>query len=113
VGLKLNGTYQLLVYAYLNLLGDNTDIIQKNTESLTNICKEVDPEANAKNSMLLSRHQNGGQNHDVKKAKRSFENVAQFKYLVKTVSNQNLIHEEIKKRFLFFVLFKVLEFYLS
>jgi hypothetical protein len=30
--------------------------------------------------MLLSRHQNAGQNHDIKRANRSFENVAQFKY---------------------------------
>jgi hypothetical protein len=31
-------------------------------------------------------------------AKRSFKNVSQFKYLQTTVTNQNLIQEEIKKR---------------
>jgi hypothetical protein len=33
-----------------------------------------------------------------KMANRSFENVAQFKYLGITVTNQNLIKEEIKRR---------------
>jgi hypothetical protein len=48
--------------------------------------------------MLLSRHQNGGQNHDIKIANRSFENVAHFKYLRATVSNQNSIQEDIKRK---------------
>jgi hypothetical protein len=48
--------------------------------------------------MSLSCHQNAGQNHDVKIANRSFENVAQFRYLQMTVTNQNLIQEEIKRR---------------
>jgi hypothetical protein len=48
--------------------------------------------------MLLSRHQNVGQNQDIKIANRSFENVSQFKYLGTTVKNQNLIEEEIKRR---------------
>jgi hypothetical protein len=48
--------------------------------------------------MLLSRHQNVGQNRDTKIAKRSFENVSQFKYLGTTVTNKNLIQEEIKRR---------------
>jgi hypothetical protein len=35
VGRKLNGTHQLLVYADdVNLLGDNDDIIKKNTQAL-------------------------------------------------------------------------------
>jgi hypothetical protein len=48
--------------------------------------------------MLLSRHQNAGQIHNIKIGDRSFENVAQFKYLGTTVTNKNLIGEEIKRR---------------
>jgi hypothetical protein len=48
--------------------------------------------------MLMSHHQNAGQNHDIKIANRSFENVAQFKHLATAVTNQNLIQEEIKRR---------------
>jgi hypothetical protein len=48
--------------------------------------------------MLLSRHQNAGQNWDIEIANRSFENVPQFKYMGTTVTNQNLIQEEIKRR---------------
>jgi hypothetical protein len=35
--------------------------------------------------MLLSRHLNAGQNHDIKTANGSSENVAQFKYFLTTV----------------------------
>jgi hypothetical protein len=48
--------------------------------------------------MLLTRHQTVSQNRDIKIANRSFENVSQFKYLGTTVTNQNLIQEEIKGR---------------
>jgi hypothetical protein len=40
----------------------------------------------------------GGQNRGIKTANRSFENVIQFEYLEMTVTNQNLIQEEIKRR---------------
>jgi hypothetical protein len=48
--------------------------------------------------MLLSRHQNAGQNHAIKIANRRFKNVAQFKYLGTTVTNENLIQMEIMRR---------------
>jgi hypothetical protein len=42
VGLKLNVTPQLLVYADdVNLLGDNIDAIKKNMENLTDGRKEI------------------------------------------------------------------------
>jgi hypothetical protein len=101
VGLKLNGTHQLLIYADdLSLLGDNIDIVNKNTETLIGASKEVGLEVNAEKTkyMLLSRHQNTVKNNDIKTANRSFENVAQFKYLGTTVTNQNFIQEETKRR---------------
>jgi hypothetical protein len=100
VGLKLNGTHQLLAYADdVNLLADNIDTINKNTESLIDASKETGLEINVNKTkyMLLSRHQNLGQNRDIKIANISFENMSQFKYLGTTVTNQNLIQEEIKR----------------
>jgi hypothetical protein len=93
VGLKWNGTHQLLVYAdEVNLLGDNINTIQKNIETLTDASKEVGLKVNAEKTKykLLFHHQNAVQNHDIQTANRSFENVAQFKYLGMKVTNQNL-----------------------
>jgi hypothetical protein len=59
VGLKLNGTHQLLAYADdVNLLGDSIDTIKKNTETLIDASKEVGLEINVEKTknMLLSRH---------------------------------------------------------
>jgi hypothetical protein len=67
VGLKLNGTHQLLVYADdVNLLGDDIETIKKNTQTLIDAGKEVGLEVNTEETkyMLLSRQQSGGQNHD-------------------------------------------------
>jgi hypothetical protein len=81
----------------VNLLGGNIDSVKKNTEPLIDATKEVGLEVNAEKTkyMLLSRHQNAGQNHDIKIANRSFENVSQFKYLGTTIRNENMIQKEI------------------
>jgi hypothetical protein len=99
--LKLNGTHKLLDHADdVNLLGDSIDTIKINTETLTDASKEVVLETDAQKTkyMSLSRHRNGGQSLDIKRDNRSFENVSQLKYLGTTVTNQNLIQEEIDRR---------------
>jgi hypothetical protein len=66
VGLILNVTHQQLVNADdVNLLGDNIDTIKRNTQTLIDASKEVGLEVKAEKTkhMLLSRHQNVGQNH--------------------------------------------------
>jgi hypothetical protein len=75
-------------------------IKKKNTEALIDASKEVDLDVNIEKTkyMLLSCHQNAGQNHEMKIGNRSFGNVAQIKYLAMKVTNQNLIQEGIKGR---------------
>jgi hypothetical protein len=49
--------------------------------------------------MIKSQHLNSGQNQNIRTANESFENVAKFKYLGMTLTNQNDIHDEIKSSF--------------
>jgi hypothetical protein len=91
VGLRLNGTHQLLAYADDgNLLGDNTYTVKKNTETLIDASKEVGLEMNLEKTkyMLLSRHQNVDRNRDIKITNISFANLSQFRYLGATITNQ-------------------------
>jgi ABC-type siderophore export system fused ATPase/permease subunit len=72
-GLKLNGTHQHLAYADdVNLLGENMDAINKNTETLTEASKEVGLEVNVEKTkhMFASHYQNAGQNQVIKIAKK-------------------------------------------
>jgi hypothetical protein len=65
----LNGTHQLQAYADdVNLLRDNIDTIDKNTETLIDARKEVGLEiiVEKTNYILLSRHQNAGKNLGIK-----------------------------------------------
>jgi hypothetical protein len=52
----------------VNLLGDNIDTAKKNMETLIEGIREVGLEINVEKTkhMLLSRHQNVGQNQDIK-----------------------------------------------
>jgi hypothetical protein len=100
-GLKLNGTHQLLAYTdHVKPLGADIDTINRNTETLIDASREVGIEVNAMKTtyMVGSRDQNAGQTREIKIGNRSFGNVSQFRYLGMTVTNQNLIQEEIKRR---------------
>jgi hypothetical protein len=45
--------------------------------------------------MLMFHEKNAGQNHDTKIGNKSLKGVPKFKYLGRTLTNQNCIHEEI------------------
>jgi hypothetical protein len=66
-----------------------TDTRKKNTETLTDVSKEIGLEMNAKKTkcVLLSHHQKEGQNHNIKIADRCFKNATKIKYLGTTVTN--------------------------
>jgi hypothetical protein len=72
----------------------------ENTETLLEASRYIDLEMNVEKTkyMIMSCHPNSGQHQNIRTANESFENVAKFKYLGTTLTNQNDIHDEIKSR---------------
>jgi hypothetical protein len=78
---------------------ERTDTVKENTEDLLDASKEIGLEVNPeKKCMLMSYYQNIGQKHSIKVANRSFEDVAKFRYVGKTLTDQSCMHKEIKSR---------------
>jgi hypothetical protein len=62
----VNGTHQLLFYADdINLLGDSTNTMKDNTETLLEASRDVGLEINAEKTkyMIMSHHPNSGISH--------------------------------------------------
>ena len=100
-GLKLNGKHQLLAYADdVNILTGSVHTLKENAEALVAGTREIGLEVSADKTkyMVMSRDQNAGRIHSVRNDNNTFESVKGFKYLGKTLTNQNSIAEEIKSR---------------
>jgi hypothetical protein len=75
-----------------------TYTIKENIETLTEASRDAGLEIIAEKTkyMIMTRHQNSVQHQNIRTANESFENVAKFKYLGTTLTNQNDIQDEIK-----------------
>jgi hypothetical protein len=97
-GLEMNGTHQLLVYTNdVDILDENINTIKKNRNPVK-ASREIGVEIKTEKTeyFRMSHHKTAGQNN--RNLLKSFKNVAKFKYLGMTVTNQNYIYEEIKRR---------------
>jgi hypothetical protein len=96
-GLKLSGTHQCLFYANdVNLLGENINIIKKNTETLVDA--KLEKKRKLSILMFMSPDYRTKSLYCINIANKTYENGAKFKHLRMMVTNQNYIHEEIKGR---------------
>jgi hypothetical protein len=101
--LKLNGTYQLLVYGddgNIRVLSRNVHTIKENAETLLVASKETGLEVNVDKTkyMVMSRERNEERDDSVKVDNSSIEKVEEFKLLETILTDQNSIQEEIKSK---------------
>jgi hypothetical protein len=84
----------------VNLLANSINTIKENKKTFLGASRDIGLEINTEETkyMIMSHHLNSGQNHNVRIVNESFENVAKFKYLEMTLTNQNDIRVEIKSR---------------
>jgi hypothetical protein len=91
--------HELLVYADVNILGGSVHTINENTALLVP-SMEIRLQVNADKTtyMVMSQDQTAGRRLSMKIDNNCFESVKEFKYLGTTLTNQNSIQEEIKRR---------------
>jgi hypothetical protein len=96
-GLKLNGAHQLLVYADVNILGGSLHTKQKNAQVLAVASKKIGLGVNTDKTkyLVMSRDQNAARSYNIKTDNSSFETEEDFEYLGTTLTNQNVIQQEI------------------
>ena len=99
-GLKLSGTYQLLVYADMLNYWEEVYVLKEKRRSLLVANMETGIEVNADKTKYIVMYldQNAGRSRNIKTDNISFEMMERFKYLGTTLTNQNSIQEEIKSR---------------
>jgi hypothetical protein len=81
--MKLNGTHWLVVCAdAINFLGENINTIKKNRGALLDLCKKGGLEADEEKTkcLVMTRHQNAGQNHNSMIPNKFFQNMDNLKY---------------------------------
>ena len=79
----------------VNIMGGSIYTVKENAEALVVATKEIGPEVNADKTkcMVMSREQTAGLRHTMKVDNSSIEMVEEFKYLGKTLTNQNSIQQ--------------------
>jgi len=67
----------------VNFLDDSVNAIKQNTETLLEASRDVGLEINVEETrdMIISHHQNSGQNQNIRTGNESFGNMAKLKYL--------------------------------